>query len=193
MRNMRERHGERGAGGGSAGSIEKGTEEAGRRTEAFPLSCEFYAGGRRQVASVLDASPEALLLDTDLRLEPGTPLHVTLRDAAGLALSASGTVTRRLARPAAPGGRVGLGLRIDRPSRECMRFLSVPRPVAPPPVRQTGPVAKTHAASFRVIGKHGDRPRLRDLVVGGRCEEEARERALAHLGEGWRIVEIRRT
>lgn len=189
---MRERHEERWAGAGTAGSIEEPTGSTEGGGSASPLTCEFYAGGRRRVATVIDASPEALLLDTKLRLEPGTPLHVTLRDAAGLALSASGIVTRRL-EAGAPGGRAGLGLRIDRPSRECMRFLSVPRPVAPPPVRQTGPLARAHAASYRVIGKRGDQPRLRDLVVGGRCEEEARERALAHLGEGWRIVEIRRT
>jgi hypothetical protein len=161
------------------------------------LTCEFYAGGLRRVARVLDASPEALLLDTDLRLEPGTALHVTLRDDGGLALSATGIVTRRLERPVSAAGSTGLGLRIDAASRECLRFLAVPRPVAPA-LREgargtSGRLARVHAASFRVIGKRGDEPRLRDLVVGGRCEEEARERALAHLGEGWRIVEIRRT
>jgi hypothetical protein len=190
---MRERQTQHSA-GGTVETIDSTEEATGRagHGDGAPLTCEFYAGGLRRVARVLDASPEALLLDTDLRLEPGTPLHVTLRDGAGPALSATGIVMRRLERPASPGGHVGLGLRIDSPSRDCMRFLAMPRPL-PPPSRAAAPLARVHAASFRVIGKHGDQPRLRDLVVGGRCEEEARERALAHLGEGWRIVEIRRT
>ena len=130
--------------------------------------CDLWINGERFTGIVLDRSAHGLFVKTNAVAEPGTEVKLQLkggRSAEDEELAAyvvrNRVVPQRLNRIATGG----MGLHIPH-----------------------GPVR--NAREFQVRIKQVKGPRTRNIRVAGESEDEAREAAMAQLGEEWSILEI---
>ena len=162
------------------------------RSTPGPLACELEVDGQRFAGAVVDASPEGIFVQTDAAPALGAEIRIKLRDPSGPCAYAHALVARRVvvARSLTGLSTGGVGLHIPKPSHACRYLLSGVWPRRRN-VPATAPLRPDERFRFRILGKQTDGPGLRDLVVGGRSADDARDRALAYLGHGWSIVDVR--
>ena len=168
------------------------------------MTCGLSIEGRHYSGFVLDISPGGLYVQTSARPAPGTPVEVEL----GLPtrkqpLQMRAKVARQKLVPpellsVAQGG---IGLQLDDPPEvftEYCASVAQPEPDAETPAKsgdvpeaaadQTTPAEGGGSLRYRVRVSHMSGPRSRTITVSCETLEEAKQKALAEVGEGWKVL-----
>ncbi len=179
------------------------------------LPCDLRCEERRHSGVVLDLSPTGLFLQTSAKLTTGAQVELGLKlptQPEPVRLVAT-VVRRKVVPPSLTNvAQGGVGLQIVRAPESYYAFLErlwaerteiSASPVRAPRSASTGSEAaaapqtasapqtapaplQRHRVRLKQIG--GSRSRL--LVVDASSSEEAEQKALAELGEGWKVLEI---
>jgi Tfp pilus assembly protein PilZ len=161
------------------------------------LPCALRVDGRRYSGVVLNVSQGGLFVQTSALPERGESVALELSaPEAERAIPVDGKVAWRRVVPhqLRSMARGGVGVQIQHADESYYVLLarwmrtelpvperpSVPAPTAPAP----------EALTWRVRIRALEAPRTRTLTVEAPSAEEARQEALRHSGEGWRVIEI---
>jgi hypothetical protein len=162
------------------------------------MPCEVSIGGARHQGFVLNVSRGGLYVQTSAGAEVGDVVGVDLSPpAAGTSIPLEARVVwRRVQRGRAFGvNEGGMGLCIQSAPSAYDALLDDLLPGAGGAGGQRGPGEPGEAAAqrFQVRLRLSGSQRSRTLVVASDSDEGARSRALAQLGPGWTVLELRRS
>lgn len=163
------------------------------------MPCAVQVGQRRYSGVVLNLSQGGLFIQTNANAGRGSDVGLELQapgERAGISLS--GTVAWRKVVPGqlrqVAGG--GFGLRIlqadERYYSALARWMRLDEDVAADALPAEEPVSAAAEAqpSWRVRVRAASSPRSRTVTVEAASAVEAREKALAHVGSCWHVIEI---
>jgi Tfp pilus assembly protein PilZ len=166
------------------------------------MPCDVLFEDRRHSGFVLDISPTGLFIQTSAKAKPGDRLDLRLSlpgEARKLPLEAE--VVRMVAVPAhlLAVAHGGVGVRIPNPPEAYYDFMETLGVSAgsreAEAESRTAEKSATSAETggqppqrYRVRVKQTQGPRSRSLDVTAGSEDEARDRALAEVGEGWQVL-----
>jgi PilZ domain len=178
------------------------------------LPCGIRHGAERDDGTLLDVSLSGLLVQTTLELSQGDPVDLVINGQ--LKVTALAWHSRRARRGREAMNVVGMMLSEVGPDYE--RFVGglERRAAAPPPRRAPEPPPASTASAaeeaprpeparrappplpqrliwWRLRVKRKDAPRTRIVTLAAASREEAMERSLAEMGEGWEILEAQTT
>lgn len=169
------------------------------------MTCGLMIEGRRYSGFVLDISDHGLYVQTSARPSPGTLVDIEL----GLPTQKEPVRMRaKVARQKLVPPELlsvaqgGVGLHVDEPPEIFTQYyLSIAPPEAlaeAPPARsravpaargdRTAPAEGGGSLRYRVRVSQLSGPRSRTLVVACDTVQEAQEKALAEVGEGWKVL-----
>lgn len=173
------------------------------------LTCTLFIGDGRHQGVVLDLSATGLFVQSSAQADPGTPLtvEVVLPNCEG-PVSLGASVARRRTVPSHLQSVTppGLGVQIERAPEEFYAFVSELQgtdlsaggvSVGPGSAKASRgrkrkaasqPAAKPPERRFRVRVSQLRGSRSRFLQVAAPDEASARDRALAEVGEGWKVL-----
>jgi len=148
------------------------------------MPCAVRVGESLYSGLVLNLSPGGIYIQTNADAGQGSAVGLELQapgESAGIPLA--GTVAWRKLVPSqlrqVAGG--GVGIRIDRADERYYNVLA----------RWTRTeVGDAAGPAWRVRVRASASPRSRTVTVEAETSDEARERALAHVGADWQVIEI---
>jgi PilZ domain len=179
------------------------------------LPCGIRHGAERDDGTLLDVSLSGLLVQTTLELTQGDPVDLEINGQ--LKVTALAWHSRRARRGREAMNVVGMMLSEVGPDYE--RFVggleqrraaaAPPRPApeppaastacaaeeapSPEPVRRAPPPLPQRLTWWRLRVKAKDAPRTRIVTLAAASRDEAIERSLAEMGEGWEILDAQTT
>lgn len=166
------------------------------------MPCAVRVDGRRYAGVVLNVSQGGLFIQTNASPERGEAVDVELNaPEAQRSIPLQGTVVWRRVVPhqLRSMARGGMGVQIHRADESFYVLLarwmrtslpaSLPAPSAPA-APEPGQAAAPDLPSWRVRVRAMTGPRTRTLTLEARSREAAREAALRHTGEGWRVLGV---
>ena len=166
------------------------------------IACGVVVDGRRHSGIVLDVSDRGLFVQTSARPRPGTEVDVVLNIPSRKESVTILTVVARqkLVPPqlltVAQGG-IGLQLREDPPvayhdllEEMGLSVRPIPSRKKPAAERVSTNSAKVQLRRFRVSVESTDGSESNTFLVTSGSEEGAREKVLADIGEGWKVIEV---
>jgi Tfp pilus assembly protein PilZ len=166
------------------------------------MPCAVHFGGRRYSGVVLNVSQGGLFVQTNADPVQGAAVDLELNapeSERSIPLQAK-VVWRRVVPPQLRAvARGGMGVAIQRADESyyvlLARWMRSELPVTPVPQAApaaAAPVAAAPAAapSWRVRVRSNAGPRSRVLTIEAASAEDARDEALRHTGEGWRVIGV---
>jgi Tfp pilus assembly protein PilZ len=158
------------------------------------MPCEVSIGDARHQGFVLNVSRGGLYVQTSAGVEVGSLVKVELTAPAStrsIPLQAR-VVWRRVQRGRAFGvNEGGMGLSIQSAPASYDALLDDLLPRAEGSAASPAPPGGAAAPRFQVRLRLAGSQRSRTLVVASDSDESARSRALAQLGPGWTVLELR--
>ena len=165
------------------------------------IPCELWLDGTRTSGILLDLSTSGLFVQTSVSPAPGNPLEVRLsvpRTCESLHLKAVVVRARRVPPQLRSLAGGGLGLRILEAPPEYADFVRSlsgisDRPVSDPLVSDppAAPLIPPAPAPPRYNVRLVSGSRSRTLALACDSAEEAQRRALASVGKGWQVIEVK--
>jgi len=170
------------------------------------LDCTLRHGGGRASGTVRDLSAGGLAVHTDLEVNEGQSLRVSVTAPGGEPVEVDALVWHAHRVRSRQTGETGwlLGLVVSSPPEAWFERMGVPRPAReatpePPRPRGVAPAPESRprccedagAPGFVVRVKKLDSPRTRTYRVRAASLAEARDQAERDAGEGWRVIEVR--
>jgi len=164
------------------------------------MPCAVHVSGRRYSGVVLNVSQGGLFIQTNASPGRGDEVNVELNTPdAERSIPVQGKVVWRRVVPhqLRSMARGGMGVQIQRADESyyvlLARWMRTELPVASsapsdPPVRARAENSDLPCWRVRVRAVAG--PRSRTLTVEAQSSDAAREQALRHTGEGWRVLKV---
>lgn len=155
------------------------------------MPCQLQVGSSWHSGLVLDLSPSGLFVQTTAKTRPGQRIELLMAAESGEEMALEVEVVRKKVVPArllalAQGG---VGVKIARAPESYFRFLThlgLGGPALPPEAAEPAP----DAMRFRVRISQTSGSRTRRVEVCAADADEAGARALAELGEGWKVFDV---
>jgi hypothetical protein len=163
------------------------------------FGCEVARGAERAEGTVLDISEGGLSVQTRLEVDQGDALAVRFHHPleGDLALETIVWHARKTRHRQTGKVRSFLGLVLSKAPQAYYELLPGARSTTPPsvapPVETTEPPLEdeaSHLGPFRIRMKARSGPRTRVLSLSAESADEARELALAELGDDWDVLEV---
>jgi uncharacterized protein (TIGR02266 family) len=163
------------------------------------LPCAVNVDGRRYAGVVLNLSQGGLFIQTNASPDRGEAVDVELNaPEAQRSIPVQGKVVWRRVVPhqLRSMARGGMGVQIQHADESFYMLLArwmrteLPVPNAVPPRRAPASAVPPELPSWRVRVRAVAGPRTRTLTVEAESSEGAREAALRHAGDGWRVLQV---
>lgn len=159
------------------------------------MTCAVSVGERRYSGVVLNVSRGGLFVQTSAAPLRGARVALELNppgDEAAIPLQAEVVWRRVVPQPLRATARGGMGVRIVRAEETYYGALAEwMRVDVPPPVRVAPENAgEPEVVPFRVRVRARGGPRTRVVSVDAHSEDAAGRAAIAHVGDGWQVIEV---
>ena len=152
------------------------------------VPCRMSVGEQRYSGVVLNLSGSGVFVQTSAAPEPGEPIELELGDDIGL----RGEIVwrRKVAPELRSVAQGGVGVRI-RSAPESYYALVEQAALAEHSLEASAEKPGESTQRFRARLRHRAEIRTRSLDVDARDRDDAERCALARVGEGWKILEIK--
>jgi uncharacterized protein (TIGR02266 family) len=163
------------------------------------LPCAVRVEGRRYAGVVLNLSQGGLFIQTNASPGRGEAVDVELNapeERRSIPLQGKVVWRRVVPHQLRSMARGGMGVQIERADESFYVLLArwmrteLPVPSAAPAPRASAAALPTELPGWRVRVRAVAGPRTRTLTVEAESSQGAREAALRHAGDGWRVLQV---